>query len=178
MIVASRYAQSLMDLATEQKKVDVVRADMKLVAQTCADSREFALFLASPVVKTDKKISTLKVLFDGKIDTLSLSFLLLIASKRRESITKEIAESFDDLYRKNKNIFSAVVTTAAGLDTTTKAKVMELVKGLMKGEVELIEKVDPNTIGGFVLTMGDRQIDRSVARQLGTLKQELLNKSN
>ena len=178
MIVASRYAQSLMDLATEQKKVDEVRADMKLVAGMCATSREFALFLASPVVKTDKKIATLKALFEGKISALSLSFLTLIASKRRESIVKEIAEAFDELYRKNKNIFSAVVTTASGLDSTTKAKVLELVKGMLKGEVELIEKVNPATIGGFVLTMGDRQIDRSVARQLSTLKQELLNKSN
>lgn len=178
MIVASRYAQSLMDLAAEQKKVDAVREDMKQVAHMCVESREFALFLASPVIKTDKKISVFKAAFEGKITDLSLSFLTLVAKKHRESIVKEIAVSFDELYRKNKNIFSAVVTTANGLDATTKTKVLDLVKGLLKGEVELIEKVDPATIGGFVLTMGDRQLDRSVSRQLTALKQELLNKSN
>ena len=56
MIVANRYAQSLMDLASEQKKVDAVRADMKLVVGLCHENREFVLFLNSPVIKTDKKL--------------------------------------------------------------------------------------------------------------------------
>jgi F-type H+-transporting ATPase subunit delta len=50
------------------------------------------------------------------------------------------------------------------------------VKSQLKGEVDLIEKVDPETIGGFVLRVGDRQVDRTVARQLANLKKELINK--
>ncbi|MBL7933772.1 MAG: F0F1 ATP synthase subunit delta, partial [Bacteroidia bacterium] len=52
----------------------------------------------------------------------------------------------------------------------------DLVKGQMKGEVELVEKINPGTIGGFILKIGDRQIDRSVATQLNTLKKELISK--
>lgn len=178
MIVANRYAQSLMDLATEQKKVDAVRADMKLLASVCGENREFAVFLSSPIIKTDKKLSILNELFKGKIDDLTLAFLGLAAKKHRESIFLEIAQSFDELYRQNKNIFSAVVTTASGLDATTRAKMLDLVKAQLKGEVELIEKVNPATIGGFILRMGDQQIDRSVARQLSTLKKDLINNAN
>ena len=178
MIVANRYAQSLMDLATEQKKVDAVRADMKLLAQVCEENREFAVFLSSPIIKTDKKLSILNGIFKGKIDDLTLSFLALTAKKHREAIFLEIAQSFDDLYRQNQNIFSAVVTTASGLDATTRAKMLDLVKAQLKGEVELIEKVNPATIGGFILRMGDQQIDRSVARQLSTLKKDLINNAN
>ena len=69
-----------------------------------------------------------------------------------------------------------MVTSAKGLDAVTKNKVMELVKSQLKGEVELVEKVDPSTIGGFILKIGDQQIDRSVSRQLSTLKKELTNK--
>jgi F-type H+-transporting ATPase subunit delta len=178
MIVANRYAQSLMDLASEQKKVDAVRADMKLVAGLCLENREFALFLNSPVIKTDKKLEVLNAIFQGKVSDLSLAFIQLVAKKHRESVILDIAQSFDELYKKNQNIFSAVVTTASGLDAATKAQVLDLVKAQLKGEVELEEKIDADTIGGFILTMGDRQLDRSVARQLSTLKKELINNSN
>jgi F-type H+-transporting ATPase subunit delta len=178
MIVASRYAKSLMELATEHKKLDAVRADMKMVEKVYNENREFALFLDSPVIKTDKKLAVLNSLFKGKTADLTLQFLTLLTKKKRESYLNDIAKEFEEQYRKNQNIFSAVVTSAKGLDEMTRKKVLDLVKAQLKGEVELVEKVDPSTIGGFVLRIGDSQIDKSVARQLSNLKKELINKSN
>lgn len=176
MIAATRYAKSLMDLATEGNALEAVKNDMKAVIRLCEENRDFALFLKSPVIKTDKKIEVLNSVFQGKISKLSQSFLALIASKNREAYIPEIARAFDELYKQNSNILTAVVTSARGLDDTTRKKVIELVKSQMNGEVELIEKIDPNTIGGFILKIGDRQIDRSVSRQLSTLKNQLVNK--
>jgi F-type H+-transporting ATPase subunit delta len=48
----------------------------------------------------------------------------------------------------------------------------------LKGEVELVEKIDKSTIGGFILKIGDKQIDKSVARQLSNLKKDLINSGN
>lgn len=176
MIVATRYAKSFMEIAVETNQVDAVRADMKAVKDLCEQNHDFALFLNSPIIKTDKKIAVLKEVFNGKINDLTLSFLTLIASKHRETLVKEIAEAFDEQYKQNKNIFTAVITSARGLDNTTKNKVMDLLKSQFKGEVELLEKVEPNTIGGFILKIGDKQIDNSVARQLGNMKKQLTKK--
>jgi len=176
MIVANRYAKSLMALAMESKKLDAVRKDMKLIEQVCHENREFALFLNSPVIKTDKKVQVLNNIFKARIDALTMSFLVLVTKKHREAFVPGIAEAFDEQYKINQNIFSAVVTSASGLDKITKQKVLDLVKAQLKGEVELIEKIDANTIGGFILTIGDKQIDKTVARQLSNLKKELLNK--
>jgi F-type H+-transporting ATPase subunit delta len=46
----------------------------------------------------------------------------------------------------------------------------------MNGDVEIIEKIDPNTIGGFILKVGDVQIDKSVSRQLNDIKKQLTSK--
>lgn len=174
MIVANRYAKSLMELAVESKQLDAVRADMKTIEQVCAENREFELFLNSPVIKTDKKLAVMSSLFKGKISDLTLSFLNLITNKHRESIIHEIAKSFEDQYRSDKNILTAVVTSAKGLDATTKQKVADLIKSQLKGEVEIVEKIDANTIGGFIIRIGDKQIDKTVARQLSNLKKQLL----
>jgi F-type H+-transporting ATPase subunit delta len=176
MIVATRYAKSLMELAVESNKLEAVRADMKAVKNLCEQNHDFALFLESPIIKTDKKIAVLNEVFKGKISDLSLSFLTLIASKHRETLVKEIAEAFDEQYKQNKNIFTTVITSAKGLDRTTKNKVLDLLKSQIKGEVELVEKIEPNTIGGLILKIGDKQLDNSVARQLSNMKKQLTNK--
>lgn len=165
-----------MDLAVESNQLDAVRVDMKTIQQVCEQNHDFVLFLKSPVIKTDKKIDVLKSVFEGKISNISLSFINLITSKKREAIIPEIASAFDEQYKLNKNIFTAVVTSAVGLDAATKQKVLDLIKTQMHGEVELVEKIDANAIGGFILKIGDKQIDKTVARQLSNLRKELTNK--
>jgi F-type H+-transporting ATPase subunit delta len=83
---------------------------------------------------------------------------------------KEIAGEFVAQYKQYKNILTAVITSAVGIDKTVKAKVLELVKQTTKGEVELVEKVDKDLIGGFILTIGDKQVDASVSRKLNDLR--------
>lgn len=178
MIVATRYAKSLIELATEANKVEAVRNDMKMIDALCHDNREFALMLDSPVIKSDKKLAVITAIFKGKISDLTLSFITLLTKKHRETIIKQIAAAYDEQYKQNKNIFTAVITSAKGLDAATKQKVVEMVKAQTKGEVELVEKVDPSTIGGFVLTIGDKQVDKSVARQLSNMRKQLTNKGS
>lgn len=177
MIVASRYAKSLLDLSVEKGQLEAVYADMIQVKAVCENSREFITFLKSPIIKSDKKITTLKAVFEGNFNAITSGFLTIVASKRRESVIPQMAESFIEQYRSHKNIVTAVVTSANGLDAATKQKALDLVKAQLNGEVELVEKVDANIIGGFILKVGDKQIDRSVSRQLLNLKKELTNKA-
>jgi F-type H+-transporting ATPase subunit delta len=175
MIVASRYAKSLLDLSVEKGLLEAVYADMLQVKSVSENSKEFINFLNSPIIKSDKKIAAMKAVFDGKLNAITSGFLTIVASKRRESIIPEMANSFVEQYRSHKNVLTAVVTSASGLDAATKQKALDLVKGQMSGEVELVEKVNPNIIGGFILKIGDKQLDKSVARQLSNLKKELTN---
>ena len=177
MIVASRYAKSLLDLSVEKGQLEAVYADMLQVKDVCENSREFINFLNSPLIKSDKKIATMKAVFDGKFNVITSGFLTIVATKRRESIIPEIAISFIEQYKAHKNILTAVITSASGLDAATRQKALELVKSQLNGEVELVEKIDNTIIGGFVLKIGDKQLDKSVARQLSNLKKELTNKA-
>jgi len=43
---------------------------------------------------------------------------------------------------------------------------------LAGGQVELVEKVDASLIGGFVLKVGDKQIDSAIANRIKALKRE------
>lgn len=170
MLVATRYAKSLLQLATEKGQLEKVYADMQLVESVCEENREFTNFLNSPIIKTDKKVAVIKEIFSGKVSEITSGFLVILTHKRRELFMDKIATEFIAQYKQYKNILTAVITSAIGIDSTVKAKVLELIKQTTTGEVELIEKVNKNLIGGFVLTIGDKQVDVSVSRKLNDLR--------
>ena len=166
-----RYAKSLGDLANEQGSLEKVYADMMLIQKVCKDNKDFSLLMKSPIVKTDKKQSILKEIFSKKISKLSEQFILLLASKRREALLEGIAESFVQQYKERKKILTAVITTAQGLDEGLRKKVLEIVKSSAYSEVELVEKINSNLIGGFTLQVGDTRVDASIQKQLRKLHQ-------
>jgi F-type H+-transporting ATPase subunit delta len=169
--VSHRYAKSLLDLSLEKGQLEAVSEDMRLVLETIQGSRELSVLLKSPVVKTDKKQEILKAVFGGKLGVITSEFLNILTRKRREGELEGIAEAFISQYRKHKQILTAVITSASGLDEKLRAQVMEVVKQSAGGKaVELVEKTDAALIGGFILRIGDKQVDSSVLRQIRNLE--------
>lgn len=166
--VAARYAKSLLNLATEQGKVDEVYADMRTLIVSCR-IKDFQLLISSPLVKTDKKITAFKTIFAGRINEITEKFMVLLAKNKREGYLEKIADEFIDQYKVQKKIVTVVVTSAVKLDDATRKKLNTILNTWFKAQIELEEKIDPKLIGGFILTVGNRQADVSVLRQLKKL---------
>src|SRR5258706_645005 len=116
--IASRYAKSLIDLAIEQGKLDIVLEDINAFVEA-TKNRDFVLLLKSPIVKSDKKEKVLDAIFKGKIDVLTSSFLQIIVRKGRESQLAEIAQEFINQYREIKGISTVNIVSAEPLTEET-----------------------------------------------------------
>lgn len=170
--VAIRYAQALLELAVENNTLDSVSRDMQYLAQVNADNRDFQLLLSSPIIKADKKIAVLNEIF-GSFEKISTSFMELIAKNGRESILPEIAIAFNELVKAHKGIVPVTLTSAVKLNEEVKKQIVSKIADSVKGTIEITEVIDPALIGGFIVKMGDTQIDASVASKLSQLKQRL-----
>src|SRR5688572_434750 len=102
--LASRYAKALLDIAIETGKLEEVYQDHLFLQKMIRESREFEIFLNSPVITPDKKLKVMKQLTDGKISNISVSFLQLLIRKSREVYLKEIAGAFVKMYFEYKRI--------------------------------------------------------------------------
>jgi F-type H+-transporting ATPase subunit delta len=173
--VAHRYAQALLDLSTEKNVVEKVNADMLQLSSVCKDSQDFVNLLSSPIVDSNKKSEIFKAIFDSKMEKMSMEFMELILKNSRENIIPEIAKGFVSLYKKKNNILDVTVISATKLDIATKDQIITKIKASFDGTIEMIEKVDPELIGGFIVRIDDKQIDASIASQLSNLKNILLN---
>lgn len=168
-----RYVKSLLGLAVEQNAVDQVHNDMQMFSRVVESNRDFKLMLQNPIIKHDKKREILEKLFKGKVHPLTMSIFDILTRKNREPILPAIAIEFHNAYNEYKGISKAFVTTAVPLDPKLRAEFEKIVKQYSnKKQVELIEKIDKDMIGGFILSVGDRQVDASIKNRLKALKLE------
>ncbi|TNE55447.1 MAG: ATP synthase F1 subunit delta [Bacteroidetes bacterium] len=169
---ASRYAKALLELATEQGKLDQVSADMKAVINVFEDTRDFQLFLDSPVIGGDKKFAIFKELFP-QFDELTTAFIQLMIRNKRENILGEIAHSYGKQLQSQLGINPVTITSASALDDKTKSAILSKLEKSLNGKLEVEEKIDADLIGGFIVQVGDTRIDASVANKLNSLKVSL-----
>ena len=171
--IAARYAQSLIDLALEQGQLEAVYADMKWLQAVCQQNRDFVNMLRSPIIKADAKQKIVAAITDQNIGSLTTSFNKLVIAKGRESTLPEIAAAFIDAYKQHKGIHTLKLTTAASISEATRNALVEQVKKSAGFQlVELEERIDPDLIGGFVLQLGDKLVDASIAYDLKNIAKQ------
>ncbi len=176
--VAARYAKSLLDLGQEQGTLETVKHDMDLLSKAVAESRELRLLLRNPIVKHDKKLAILTAIFSGKVSDVTMRFFTIITQKNREATLESMGTEFTKQYNVLMGIQVAEVTSATALTPASRAELHKLVtEQTGHALVQLNEKVDPELIGGFVLRVGDQQIDDSVRTTLRKMRISLQENS-
>jgi F-type H+-transporting ATPase subunit delta len=168
---AIRYAKAVLSLASDQKSEDAVNSDMKLIANTIAESKDLSDALQSPVIPSSVKKSILLEVFKKSNKTTSNLIDILISNKRI-AILGAVAVKYNQLYDESKGIELATVTTAIPLTDALKQKVLAKAKELTGKDIEVESIVDESILGGFILRVGDIQYNASIANQLSKLKRE------
>jgi F-type H+-transporting ATPase subunit delta len=174
--ISSRYAKSLLDLAKDGSKIDVVKGDLKLFRDAISN-RDLALMIKSPIIKADKKLSIFKAIFNDKVDVLTSSFFDIVIKKGRESLLPEIAQSFEDQYNEMHGITKAYITLAAEMNDELLDKIKNKISalGVDSTKIEINKTIDPSIIGGFILQVGDKLYDASIKTKLAKSRKELVD---
>lgn len=172
--IGIRYSKALFALAEEKGLLNETRKDVDLVFSSIREIGDINLFLNSPVVKESKKRKFIEQIFKGKVSDYVLKFLDLIVKNKREQHIEDICRDFIDYYKEYKGIKSAVITTAFNLDKKLRDEIYNEIKKELKADVELIERVNENIVGGFILQIDGIQYDASIANKLNHIKREMI----
>lgn len=170
--LGDRYANSILVLAQERGQVERVREDFQLIHRVCQSNPDFVRMLESPLIHGDKKQDILDEIFKGQFCDITDGLIRIIVRKKREGYLDDIAERYLHQYDRLNNITRGVLRAAHPLTDAQVAKIKQIIESQFKTTFEIAHEVDPNLIGGFVLQVGDRQFDASIATRLRALKQE------
>jgi len=174
--LAARYAKSILDLSIEKGQLENVYNDMLFLQAACRTSKEFVNLLRSPIIKPAKKGKILDAITAGKISALTDAFIKLLLNKERESHLPEIANAFVDQYKTYKGIQVVKLTTAVPVGEEVRQAILRKVQSSENGhQIELDTAVREELIGGFIIEIGDRMVDASIAHELNNIKNQFQN---
>jgi F-type H+-transporting ATPase subunit delta len=166
---ASRYSKAILSLAVDENEAAAVNEDMKSILVTVSKNRELRNFLSSPIVKDAQKRDGLHQVFESAGTITKNTFDLLVTNKRTD-ILQDVATSYIISFEEMNKREIATVTTAVEINADLEKKVLAKAKELAGKEVTLEKVIDPSILGGFILRVGDREINASVQNKFGELK--------
>ncbi|MDA0683241.1 MAG: ATP synthase F1 subunit delta [Bacteroidetes bacterium] len=171
--IARRYAQALNEQAAQDGTLEQIDADIDLISHALAGSRELVNFFSSPIISRKKKAAVIGTLFKESLQPVTMRFLELLVSKRRENFFLPIVSSYRKLRDDQLGIKPVSVRTAFDLSEGDLSALTASLEKLTDSKVRLSMKVDPSILGGLVIRIGDMVYDGSVTNQLATLRERL-----
>lgn len=171
---AIRYAKAILEMAQASGTAAQVNEDMAHIASSIRENSELNSFINSPTVMTEVKESALNEVF-GSSQSMTKSLFRLLQENKRFEILEQIAVQYQAQFDEMNGVETATVTTAFPLTPDLESKVLDKIKEFSNKRITIKNIVDPSIIGGFIIRIGDKQFNASVANRLLTLQRELSN---
>ena len=172
--ISVRYARALLSHAMEQHcETEVYEGLVRLCDNYSHAITPFNEVLSNPMIDSAAKLQLLKTAIGDPIHPCLAGFLEFVTEKKREDKIFLIALKYQEMYRKEKHLIRANVTTAAELNDNALGRIRDYVRQTFNCEVEMHVKVDPALIGGFTLDIEHNRMDASIAGRLDKLTKEL-----
>ena len=174
LVLASRYARALYNLAQEKSEQDAVFAQMRVINEAFSSDKEISQFLFSPVVRPSEKVQALEKLTAAlPLSEAMKNFILLLGKKNRLGIFKEIMTAFEFINDEAHGVTRGTVRSATVLAPEERKRIETLVGRATKKQVILTYKEDPSLLGSLVAEVGSFTFDDSLTSHLKRINEQL-----
>jgi len=168
---ALRYAKATLDLAKEKGIADKINEDMILIGKAISESNDLQVMLKSPVIRSSVKRSVLKKIFGSKVNPLTEKVINLLIENGRIELLELVSKEYIIIYDYLKGIETALITTAIPLTKELEKDFLKKVTELVGKDISIKNIVDPSIVGGYILRVGDQQLDSSVTGLLNSVRE-------
>ncbi|MCW1961881.1 ATP synthase F1 subunit delta [Chryseobacterium viscerum] len=170
--VAKRYAQGLLDFTNESGQTATVFSEMKDVVKIMKESVDLNKFFMTPYIDSKKKIEVANEIFKG-LSVSSQNLIKLVIKHGRENQLKNIAQEFINKVEDLSGVQRVTLTTATPLSKENLDQILRSTSLVnADSNFDLKVNVKPEILGGYVLRVGDQQVDASVKTKLNQVKKD------
>jgi F-type H+-transporting ATPase subunit delta len=172
--LAGRYASALFDLASEAGTVTAVEADLDKLAEALSDSAELRALIRNPEVSRPQIGKVMAGLGDYLgLAGLTRNFLGVLAENRRIADLPATIRAFHMIAAAQRGEVTAEVASAHALSGEQVTTLEQKLRAREGRTVKLKTRVDPDLLGGLVVTVASRRIDGSIRTRLNSLAQAM-----
>ena len=169
-----RYASALFDLASEHGTVTAVEGDLDRIEAATRESADFGALIRNPQISRTAAGSAVNAIAPILgISDLTKNFLGVLAANRRLFALPEIIRAFHAIAAAQRGEATAEVTSAHPLDEGQIEALRQKLEAREGRNVKVRTSVDPELLGGLVVTIGSKRIDSSIRTRLNSLAQAM-----
>ena len=174
--VSSRYARAFADVVME-RKLDPAQArrELRLLAQTVADSLELRRVWEAPALPAAQKRAVLDALCRrDRISPMVRNFFAVLIDHERIPLLDQIVRQVEVELDRRLDLAEAEITSARDLSPEEK-RLLEAEIGRVTGkQVRASYHRDASLLGGAVVKVGSTVYDGSVLGQLNKIREHLV----
>jgi F-type H+-transporting ATPase subunit delta len=171
--VSARYANALLNWAIDNNCASNVYSEALRLISIIDGNPEVKSILANNTIPIDKKQQVL-VHFAKEFTPLLSRFVQLLIKMQRIQSLKNSLLMYMKYYRHKNGIVLAEVACAHEPSEDLKKTIESFIAGQYDKSLELNFKVEPSLIGGFVFTIDNKQVDKSIKGDLKRVEKLLL----
>lgn len=168
-------------MITQQSQNYAIVLDSLQIAQEMIEDTKHILLdnsqvlnaLDNPTIKKTEKEAVIDKLFPVEIR----NFLKVLCQNKSISISQEIFEGYETLLLQKQGKIKATLAYATKLSKDEIVQIKEMIcTKYNKTEVQLKLEEDSSLIGGFILTVGNTEYDKSIKGTLDELRKALVRR--
>ncbi len=172
-LIGKRYGTALFEVALENRELDRMEDDIRLVLHTIKENPGFIEILLLPNVLLEKKKALIKEAFSGRINKDLMGLLLLTLDKARQAHIEKILKYALEAIQEEKGILVAYVTSATELTMQEKEGLRAKLSSQTGKQIELNCRIDASLIGGLIIRLKDQIMDNTIKGELRKLAKRL-----
>jgi F-type H+-transporting ATPase subunit delta len=170
--IAEVYSRALFEAAKEADALDRVHDELGQFADALDEDRNLQVFLFSPYFSSDEKKNGVRSIISDA-DERVVNFLELLAERHRMPALFRIRREFDAMWAEENQLLPVTVTSAVELDPSLVEELGREIEQQTGRKVELSSEVDPDTLGGLRLQVGNMVLDATVRNRLEQLRKQV-----
>lgn len=168
-----RYSRALYELAEKQNTLDQIDDQLEAARKLTETHPEISHLLSNSTIALGEKEDFLGKVVPAGTDTLLVNFLKVLVKKKRFQELSSIQKEFHRLYEKKKRVEEVIVISASELSKENAAKLESVLEKKLGSDIRLVNKTNPQMLGGIVLQFAGHEINASFRSRLDALHQML-----
>ena len=173
--IGNTYAQGLYALAKDEGLSETVLQQLDMLQTAFAEEPDFCRLLSTPNLSKEERLAVLDNGFRGKVHPYVLNFLKILTERGYMGHFADCCRAYRAQYNQDNGILPVTAVTAVELSRSQHDKLCEKLEAITGKTVELINRIDPDCLGGVRLDYDGKRVDGTVKNRLDSLAALLKN---
>ena len=168
--VGSVYGEALYALAVEENLSKQILEELSVLELSFRAEPNFIRLLGTPNLSVQERCSILDDSFRGKVQPYVLNFLKILTEKGYMRHFFDCCKAYETCYNRDNGILPVTAITAVSLNPAQAEKLTAKLCQITGKQVKLLNRVDPDVLGGVRLDYDGKRLDDTVSHRLDAVR--------